>query len=82
MLERLDYILKMDGSIFYMWYKNAELPDRIVFSSGFLANFPDMKVYELLEEVLESSEMYGMGKNYMYCKFEENSYQSGMIGLR
>lgn len=81
-LERLDYILKMDGSIFYMWNKNAELPDRIVFSSGFLANFPDMKVYELLEEVLESSEMYGMGKNYMYCKFEENSYQSGMIGLR
>ncbi len=81
-LERLDYILNMDGSVFYMWNKNAELPERIVFSSGFLANFPDIKTYELLKEVIESSEMYGMDRDYMYCKFEENFYQSGMVGLR
>jgi len=80
--ERLDYILNMDGSVFYMWNKNAELPERIVFSSGFLANFPDIKTYELLKEVIESSEMYGMDRDYMYCKFEENFYQSGMVGLR
>ena len=72
----------MDNQLVILWNKNAELPDRIVFSSGFLANFPDMKGYDLLEEVLDSSEMYGMGINYMYCKFVENSYQSGMIGLR
>ncbi len=81
-LERLDYVLKMDGSIFYIWNKNAELPERIVFSSGFLTNFPDFKVHKLLEEIMQSPEMYQLGGNYMYCKFESNFYQSGVIGLR
>jgi len=81
-LERLDYTLKMDGSIFYMWNKNAELPERVVFSSGFLQNFPDFKLHQLLERVMESPDMYGAGDKYIYCKFESNSYQSGLLGLR
>lgn len=81
-LERLDYTLKMDGSVFYMWNKNAELPERVVFSSGFLQNFPDFKLHQLLEKVMESPDMYGAGDKYIYCKFESNSYQSGLLGLR
>ncbi len=81
-LERLDYVLKMDGSLFYMWNKNAELPERVVFSSGFLQNFPDFKLHQLLERLMESPEMQGAGDNYIYCKFESNSYQSGLVGLR
>ncbi len=81
-LERLDYTLKMDGSIFYMWNKNAELPERVVFSSGFLQNFPDFKLHQLLERVMESPDMDGAGDKYIYCKFESNSYQSGLLGLR
>lgn len=81
-LERLDYVLKMDGSVFYMWNKNAEMPDRIIFSGGFIRNFPDYNLLQLAGEVIESEELYGIRKNYMFCKFESNSYQSGIIGLR
>ncbi len=81
-IERLDYVLGMDGSFFYMWNRNSELVERIVFSSSFLANFPDLRTYELLKEVMESPEAFGMGKNYMYCKFESDHYQSGIVGLR
>ncbi|MEJ5338760.1 MAG: bifunctional diguanylate cyclase/phosphodiesterase [Aquificaceae bacterium] len=81
-LERLDYTLKMDGSLFYMWNKNAELPERVVFSGGFIQNFPEFKLHQLLEKIMESPEMYGTGNNYLYCKFESNSYQSGVVGLR
>lgn len=81
-LERLDYILGIDGSVFYIWSKGAELPERAIFSSGFLANFSELKTYELLKEVIESHQMHGMHRNYIYCKFEEDLYQSGVIGLR
>ncbi|MCS7171575.1 MAG: EAL domain-containing protein [Aquificaceae bacterium] len=81
-LERLDYVLKADGGVFYMWNKNAELPDRVVFSTGFLQNFSHLETHQLIEKVIESARAYGSDNNYIYCKFESSSYQSGVVSLR
>lgn len=81
-LERLDSALGMDGSFFYMWNKSAELPERIVFSSNFIENFSDLNVYRLLEKIMRSANLYGIEKDRVYCKFEEGSYQSGVVGFR
>lgn len=81
-IERLDHVLKADGSIFYVWNKNAELPERVIFSVGFLQNFPELKTNQLLESVMLSPNTHGSGDKYIYCKFEGEGYQSGIVTLR
>ncbi|MFN3568091.1 MAG: EAL domain-containing protein [Caldimicrobium sp.] len=81
-VERLDYTLKMDGSFFYIWDKNENSLERIIFSNSCLENFSDSKVYELLWDIIKSPEACDIKANYMYCKFDENLYNVGIVGLK
>ncbi len=81
-LERLDQTLHMDGSLFYIWNKNADLPERVVFSTNFLKNFPEENIYKYAHELIEDRDTYGIRGRSMFCKFESSSYQAGVIGFR
>jgi diguanylate cyclase (GGDEF)-like protein len=81
-LERLDYVLSMDGSLFYIWNKNAQIPEKLVFSSSFISKLSNIRTGELIMDNIEEEKPYGLRKGYIYSKFETEAYQSGVIGFR
>ncbi|MFN7065390.1 MAG: putative bifunctional diguanylate cyclase/phosphodiesterase [Aquificaceae bacterium] len=81
-MDRLDRIFEMDGSFFYIWNKNSEALDKLVFSNEFLKNLSDADVYRFLEDVTKDPETHGIRGNYMYCKVDNSLYQVGIVGLR
>ncbi|SHK43450.1 EAL domain-containing protein [Thermocrinis minervae] len=73
-IDRIDYILKADGSIFFMWNKNTDLVEKLVFSDIFLKNFSDYNYRNLVEYVLKAKDNFGKLKECIYSKFEYENY--------
>jgi diguanylate cyclase (GGDEF)-like protein len=55
-LDRLDYVLPMDGSFFYMFDQNAERVERLILSSLFIKIFTEEDAKLLLAYVRDSIE--------------------------
>jgi diguanylate cyclase (GGDEF)-like protein len=81
-LDRLDYVLPMDGSFFYMFDQNAESIERLILSSLFIKNFTEEDAKLLLAEVQADSNTLGTKNNFCFAKFEHGQYQVGVVGVR
>jgi diguanylate cyclase (GGDEF)-like protein len=81
-LDRLDYVLPMDGSLFYMSDPNAERVERLILSSLFIKNFTEEDVKLLLAEVQADPNTLGTKDNFCFAKFEHGQYQAGLVGVR
>jgi FOG: EAL domain len=81
-LDRLDYVLPMDGSFFYMFDKNAERIERFTPSSLFIENFTEEDAELLLAEVRANPNTFGTKDNFCFVKFEHGQYQAGVVGVR
>jgi diguanylate cyclase (GGDEF)-like protein len=81
-LDRLDYVLPMDGSFFYMFDQNAESIERLILSSLFIKNFTEEDTKLLLAEVQADSNTLGKKDNFCFAKFEHGQYQAGVVGVR
>jgi diguanylate cyclase (GGDEF)-like protein len=82
LLDRLDHVLPMDGSLFYMLNKNAESVERLILSSLFIKNFTEEDAKLLLAEVQADSNTLGTKNNFCFAKFEHDQYQAGVVGVR
>ncbi|MFZ8787113.1 bifunctional diguanylate cyclase/phosphodiesterase [Thermocrinis sp.] len=81
-LDRLDYVLPMDGSFFYMFDQNAKRVERLILSSMFIKNFTEEEAKLLLAEVQADSNTFGTKDNFCFAKFEHDQYQAGVVGVR
>lgn len=81
-LDRLDYILPMDGSFFYMFDPNAESIERLILSSLFIKIFTEEDAKLLLAEVQANPNTFGTKDNFCFAKFEYGQYQVGVMGVR
>ncbi|WP_448587463.1 bifunctional diguanylate cyclase/phosphodiesterase [Thermocrinis sp.] len=81
-IDRLDYVIPMDGSIFYMYDKKSESVEKLVVSSDFIKNFQEEDSGVLMRNAISSSEPKGLKGSTMFVKFEQENYQAGIIGLR
>jgi diguanylate cyclase (GGDEF)-like protein len=81
-LDRLDYVLPMDGSLFYMLNKNTESIERLILSSLFIKNFTEEDAKLLLAEVQADPNTLGTKDNFCFAKFEHGQYQTGVVGVR
>ncbi|MCI4458576.1 MAG: EAL domain-containing protein [Thermocrinis sp.] len=81
-LDRLDDILPMDGSFFYMFDPNAEKEGRLILSSLFIKNFTEEKAELLLAEVQAEPNTLGTKDNFCFAKFEYGQYKVGVVGVR
>jgi diguanylate cyclase (GGDEF)-like protein len=81
-LDRLDYVLPMDGSFFYMFDQNAESIERLILSSLFIKNFTEEDAKLLLAEVQADPNTLGTKDNFCFAKFEHGQYQAGVVGVR
>jgi len=81
-LDRLDYVLPMDGSFFYMFDQNAESIERLILSSLFIKNFTEEDAKLLLAEVQADPNTLGTKDNFCFAKFELGQYQAGVVGVR
>jgi diguanylate cyclase (GGDEF)-like protein len=81
-LDRLDYVLPMDGSLFYMSDQNAERVERLILSSLFIKNFTEEDANLLLLEVQANPNTFGTEDNFCFVKFEHGQYQVGVVGVR
>jgi diguanylate cyclase (GGDEF)-like protein len=81
-LDRLDYVLPMDGSLFYMFDQNAERVERLILSSLFIKNFTEEDAKLLLAEVQANPNTFGTKDNFCFAKFEHGQYQAGVVGVR
>jgi len=81
-LDRLDQILRMDGSLFYMLDKNAEKVEKLVISSMFLKNFREEDPELLLAEVRANPNIVDTKNSLCFAKFEHGQYQVGVVGVR
>jgi diguanylate cyclase (GGDEF)-like protein len=81
-LDRLDYVLPMDGSLFYMFDQNAESIERLIFSSLFTKIFTEEDAKLLLAEVQANPNTLGTKNNFCFAKFEHGQYQAGVVGVR
>jgi diguanylate cyclase (GGDEF)-like protein len=81
-LDRLDYVLPMDGSFFYMFDQNAESIERLIFSSLFTKIFTEEDAKLLLAEVQADPNTLGTKDNFCFAKFEHGQYQAGVVGVR
>lgn len=81
-LDRLDYVLPMDGSFFYMSDPNAESIERLILSSLFTKIFTEEDAKLLLAEVQANPNTFGTKDNFCFVKFEYGQYQAGVMGVR
>ena len=81
-LDRLDYVLPMDGSFFYMFDQNAESIERLILSSLFIKNFTEEDAKLLLAEVQADPNTLRTKDNFCFAKFEHGQYQVGVVGVR
>ncbi|MFZ8785541.1 putative bifunctional diguanylate cyclase/phosphodiesterase [Thermocrinis sp.] len=81
-LDRLDYVLPMDGSFFYMLNKNSERIERLILSSLFIKIFTEEDAKLLLAEVQADPNTLGTKDNFCFAKFEHGQYQVGVVGVR
>ena len=81
-LDRLDYVLPMDGSFFYMFDQNAERVQRLILSSLFTKIFTEEDAKLLLAEVQADTNTFGTKNNFCFAKFEHGQYQAGVVGVR
>jgi hypothetical protein len=81
-LDRLDYVLPMNGSFFYMFDQNAEKIERLILSSLFIKNFTEEDAKLLLAEVQANTNALGTKDNFCFAKFEHGQYQAGVVGVR
>jgi diguanylate cyclase (GGDEF)-like protein len=81
-LDRLDYVLPMDGSFFYMFDQNAESIERLILSTLFIKNFTEEDAKLLLAEVQADPNTFGTKDNFCFAKFEHGQYQAGVVGVR
>ncbi|WP_333784732.1 EAL domain-containing protein [Thermocrinis sp.] len=81
-LDRLDQVLHMDGSLFYMLDKNAEKIEKLVISSMFLKNFREEDLELLLAEVQANPNIFDTKNSLCFAKFEHSQYQVGVAGVR
>jgi len=81
-LDRLDYVLPIDGSLFYMFDQNAERIERLILSSLFIKIFTEEEAKLLLAEVQADSNTFGTKDNFCFAKFEHGQYQAGVVGVR
>jgi diguanylate cyclase (GGDEF)-like protein len=81
-LDRLDYVLPMDGSLFYMFDQNAERVERLILSSLFTKIFTEEDAKLLLAEVQANPNTFGTKDNFCFAKFEDGQYQAGVVGVR
>jgi diguanylate cyclase (GGDEF)-like protein len=81
-LDRLDYVLPMDGSFFYMFDQNAERVERLILSSLFVKNFTEEDAKVLLAEVQADPNTLRTKDNFCFAKFEHGQYQVGVVGVR
>jgi len=81
-LDRLDYVLPMDGSFFYMFDQNAESIERLILSSLFIINFTEEDAKLLLAEVQADQNTLRTKGNFCFAKFEHGQYQVGVVGVR
>jgi diguanylate cyclase (GGDEF) domain len=81
-LDRLDHILPMDGSFFYMFNRNAESIERLILSSLFIKNFTEEDAKLLLAEVQSDPNTLETKNNFCFAKFEHGQYQVGVVGVR
>jgi diguanylate cyclase (GGDEF)-like protein len=81
-LDRLDYVLPMNGSFFYMFDQNAKRVERLILSSLFIKNFTEEDAKLLLAEVQADPNTLGTKNNFCFAKFEHGLYQVGVVGVR
>ncbi|AHE96746.1 hypothetical protein THERU_01390 [Thermocrinis ruber] len=81
-LDRLDHVLPVDGSLFYMSDRNAESIERLTLSSLFIKNFTEEDAKLLLAEVQANPNTLGTKDNFCFAKFEHGQYQAGVVGVR
>jgi len=81
-LDGLDYVLPIDGSLFYMFDQNAESIERLILSSLFIKNFTEEDAKLLLAEVQADTNTLGTKNNFCFAKFEYGQYQAGVVGVR
>jgi diguanylate cyclase (GGDEF)-like protein len=81
-LDRMDYVLPMDGSFFYMFDQNAKRVERLILSSLFIKNFTEEDAKLLLAEVQANPNTLGTKDNFCFAKFEHGQYQAGVVGVR
>jgi diguanylate cyclase (GGDEF)-like protein len=81
-LDRLDHVLPMDGSFFYMSDPNAESIERLILSSLFTKIFTEEDAKLLLAEVQAYPNTLGTKDNFCFAKFEHGQYQAGVVGFR
>ena len=81
-LDRLDHVLPMDGSLFYMSDQNAKRVERLILSSLFIKNFTEEDAKLLLAEVQADTNTFGTKNNFCFAKFEHGQYQAGVVGVR
>jgi hypothetical protein len=81
-LDRLDHVLPMDGSFFYMFDQNAKRVERLILSSLFIKNFTEEDTKLLLAEVQADPNTLGTKDNFCFAKFEYGQYQAGVVGVR
>ena len=81
-LDRLDHVLGMDGSIFYMFNKGSETLEKLVLSTNFIKTFQKEEARIFAHNVIAVSDIARFEEYAMFVKFEQDSYQAGIIGLR
>jgi diguanylate cyclase (GGDEF)-like protein len=81
-LDRLDHVLPMDGSFFYMFDQNAKRVERLILSSLFIKNFTEEDAKLLLAEVQADPNTLETKDNFCFAKFEHGQYQTGVVGVR
>jgi diguanylate cyclase (GGDEF) domain len=81
-LDRLDHVLPMDGSLFYMFDQNAESIERLILSPLFTKIFTKEDAKLLLAEVQANPNTFGTKDNFCFAKFEYGQYQIGVMGVR
>jgi len=81
-LDRLDYVLPMDGSFFYMFDQKTKSIERLILSSLFTKIFTEEDAKLLLAEVQANPNTFGTKDNFCFAKFEHGQYQVGVVGIR
>jgi diguanylate cyclase (GGDEF)-like protein len=81
-LDRLDHVLPMDGSFFYMFDPNTKSTQKLILSSLFVKNFTEEDAKLLLAEVQADPNTLGTKDNFCFAKFEHGQYQAGVVGVR
>jgi diguanylate cyclase (GGDEF)-like protein len=81
-LDRLDHVLPMDGSFFYMFDPNTKSTQKLILSSLFVKNFTEEDAKLLLAEVQADTNTLGTKDNFCFAKFEHGQYQAGVVGVR